>query len=299
MALFNKYAIARLSAHPTRGERLNIGLLIFNEDGLDIRIGRRIDKVRAISASLDPVELRERLMGLANIDSSLRDQGLNDGNARRDALNDLGFVDLSETAEIDSSNATIYESMIQSLMISMIEPEQSKAKAVPKRTRLLSVVKEALKRERILAREGDDLLEHRVVPNVQLAEGLVADLVLKNGAMHVVETIDASANDLSPRKIVTDIALSALILEQARISYGEAETNAKLIYDASASMEAIAMPSLRAAAHQGADLINWQSRDDQLRFLTHLSSLAIPYETKRVAGKTRFIASTQQKFDLN
>ncbi|WP_312313249.1 DUF3037 domain-containing protein [Sphingobium yanoikuyae] len=299
MARSSKYAIARLNAHPIRGERLNIGLLIFAENSLDIRIGRRLDKVRAISAALDPTELRERLLELANIDALLRDEGLTEGNDRRDALNDLGFVDLSETAEIDSSNTAVYESMVQSLMVSMIEPEQAKTKAPPKRTRLLSVVKGALKRERILAREGDDLAQHRVVPNVQLAEGLVADLVLKNGSMHVVETIDASAADISPRKIVTDIALSALVLEQARISYGNGQTKAKLIYDASASVEAIAMPSLKAAAHQGADLINWQSRDDQLRFLTHLSSLATPFETKRVAGKTRFIASTQRKLDLN
>lgn len=299
MARSTKYAIARLNAHPARGERLNLGLLIFDENGLDIRIGRRLEKVRAISTALDPNEIRERLLELASIDELLRSQGILEGSARRNALNDLGFVDLSETAEIDSSNAAIYETMIQSLMVNIIEPEQSKVKAAPKRSRLLSVVKDALKRERILAREGDDLSQHRVVPNVQLAEGLVADLVLKNGSMHVVETIDASSPDLSPRKIVTDIALSALILEQARISYGNTETKAKLIYDASSSMEAIAMPSLNAAAHQGADLINWRSRDDQLRFLTHLSSLAIPFETKRVAGKTRFIASTQRKLDLN
>lgn len=299
MARFTKYAIARLNAHPARGERLNVGLILFTENGLDVRVGRRIEKVRAISAALDPAQVREDLLELVNVDKLLREQGFESAEARRDALNDLGFVDLSPVAEIASSNAAVYESAIQSLMLGIIEPEPARAKAVTKRTRLLSVVKSALKQERILAREGDDLSLHRVVPNVALAEGLVADFVLKNGSMHVIETIDASAVDISQRKIVTEIALSALILEQARISYGEGGTKAKLIYDASASMEAVTMPSLKAAAHQGADLINWQSRDDQLRFLTHLSSLAVPFEARRVAGKTHFIASTQRKLDLN
>lgn len=298
MARFAKYAIARLNAHPARDERLNIGLIIFSEDGLDVRIGRRLEKVRAISAALDPAQLRDNLLQLVTVDHALRRQGMDTPDARRDALSDLGLANLSPLGDIDISSTAAYENAIHSLMIGIIEPEPARAKFNAKRTRLLSVVKNALKRERILAHEGDDLSQHRVVPNVSLAEGLVADFVLKNGSMHVIETIDATT-DLTPRKIVTDIALSALILEQARMSYGEEQTKANLIYDASASMESIAMPSLKAAAHQGANLINWQSRDDQLRFLTHLSSLATPFEAKRMRGKTRFIASTQSKLDLN
>lgn len=299
MARSFKYAIVRLDAHPARGERLNVGLIVFQEEGVDIRIGRKLDKVRALSAALDPAEVRENILQLANIDRLLLEQGVAGADERRNALQGLGLVSLSGTARIDCSTSASYEAALQSLMSGIIEPEQAIVRPVIKRTRLLSVVKRALKQEGILARIGEDLSEHRVVPHVQLAEGLIADFVLKNGAMHVVETIDASISDTSPRKVVTDIALSALVLEQARISYGESDTKAKLIYDATASMEAVAMPSLNAAAHQGADLINWRSREDQVRFMTHLASLAVPLEAKRIGGKTQYIASTQRKFNLN
>lgn len=299
MARFSKYSIIRLDTHPARDERLNVGLVVFKDDGLDIRIGRKLEKVRALSGALDLVQVRENILQLENVDRLLREQGMSSADERRDTLEGLGFVSLSKIALIDSTNMVVYEAAIQSLLTGIVEPEQAPLRVQPKRTRLISAVKQALKQERILGRAGDELSEHRVVPHVQLAEGLVADFVLKNGSMHVVETIDAAVSDVSPRKIVTDIALSALVLEQARISYGDSETRAKLIYDASASIESIAMPSLYAAAHQGAELVNWQSRDDRNRFLSHLASLAIPFEVKSSGGKTHYIASTQRKLDLN
>lgn len=299
MARFSKYSIIRLETHPARDERLNVGLVVFKDDGLDIRIGRKLEKVRALSGALDLVQVRENILQLENVDRLLREQGMSSADERRDTLEGLGFVSLSKIALIDSTNMMVYEAAIHSLLTGIVEPEQAPLRVQPKRTRLISAVKQALKQERILGRAGDELSEHRVVPHVQLAEGLVADFVLKNGSMHVVETIDAAVSDVSPRKIVTDIALSALVLEQARISYGDSETRAKLIYDASASIEAIAMPSLYAAAHQGAELVNWQSRDDRNRFLSHLASLAIPFEVKSSGGKTHYIASTQRKLDLN
>lgn len=299
MARFSKYSIIRLDTHPARDERLNVGLVVFKDDGLDIRIGRKLEKVRALSGALDLVQVRENILQLENVDRLLREQGMSSADERRDTLEGLGFVSLSKIALIDSTNMMVYEAAIHSLLTGIVEPEQAPLRVQPKRTRLISAVKQALKQERILGRAGDELSEHRVVPHVQLAEGLVADFVLKNGSMHVVETIDAAVSDVSPRKIVTDIALSALVLEQARISYGDSETRAKLIYDASASIEAIAMPSLYAAAHQGAELVNWQSRDDRNRFLSHLASLAIPFEVKSSGGKTHYIASTQRKLDLN
>lgn len=299
MARFTKYAIARFSSHPARDERLNVALVIFNEDGLDIRLGKRLDKIRSITGMADPAELRGTLESLTEIDRVLIEGGDNDPRSRWEILTNLGFADLSGMADLDCSTSAVYENSISLLMKGLIEPEPAQAKAIHKKSPLLSTVKLALRRERILARPGDDISDHRVVSNLPLAEGLTADLVLKNGAMHVVETIDASSPDTSARKIVTDIALSALVLEQARISFGEQQTRANLIYDASASTEAIAMPSLRAAEHQGANLINWQSQDDQRRFVTHLASLATPYENKRLYSSHNYLTTSQGKLKLN
>lgn len=299
MARFTKYAVARFSSHPVRDERLNIALVIFNNDGLDIRMGKRLDKVRAISGSVDTSELRERFGNLVELDRTLIEGGDDSPESRWQLLMDLGLADLSILHELDCSTKVVYENSVDLLMKGLIEPEPTQVKIVQKRSHLLSTVKLALRREGILARPGDDISDHRVVSNVPLAEGLTADLVLKNGSMHVVETIDASSPELTARKIVTDIALSALVLEQARISFGDQHTQANLVYNASAATEAVAMPSLKAAAHQGANLVNWESQDDQKRFLTHLASLAVPYERKHQSLNHSYLTTSQGRLKLN
>jgi hypothetical protein len=136
---------------------------------------------------------------------------------------------------------------------------------------------------------------------VHIVEGLSADFVLKNGAMHVMETVDASGDEFAPRRIVSDIAVSALVLEQSRMTFGENGTTTRIIYEASAAAERIAMPSLSAAAHQGADLVNWASQDDRVRLMATLSTLAMPLEgpRSRRAGVGNLHASTQQRLKLN
>ena len=119
-----------------------------------------------------------------------------------------------------------------------------------------------------------------------LADGLIADLVLKNGKMHVFETVDVSEPDTSAKRAVSDIAVSALVLEQARIKFGDEQTNSRLIYAASASVEAAARSCLQAAEHQGAELYNWSSVQDQVRLIASITSLATPIETRRGRGRS-------------
>ena len=181
----------------------------------------------------------------------------------------------------------------------LVDPEAAPAKLVKKRTKLSTAFKAALRIERVLARKGESLSAHRVVSNVQIAEGLAADFVLKNGAMHIIETVDASSDEATLRKVVSDIAVSALVLEQARMTFGASNTKARLVYDASSIMERIALPSLEAAAHQGAELVNWASHDDRRALIVQISKLADPLPTRKEIKINSLHASTQSKFSLN
>lgn len=112
-------------------------------------------------------------------------------------------------------------------------------------------------------------------------DGLVVDLVLRNGAYHVIETVDATGDEHVLRRTISEIAVSALVLERARMRFGEQSTRAKLVYSATPGLERVARPSLDAAEHQGAELVNWSSTDDRNRFVQMVSSLATPIEKKR------------------
>jgi len=298
VARWYSFAVARVAAHPARDERLNVGLVVLDGERLDIRPARNLDKIRALSAALESGAVRQSLLNLESLDNTIS-SGSSDAAERLDVLRTMSAFEFTDLGRFEAHSASAYESAVASLLLRLVEPEPAPMKKAVRRSRLLSSLKAAFKTERVMAKRGEDLSAHRVVAGWPLAEGLSADLVLKNGSMHVIETVDAQSDDVSLRKIISDIAVSALVLEQARMTFGADETNARLVYSASPAHEDIAKPSLRAAEHQGTELINWASHDDRRRFITDITKLAVPADPPSKSKGLNINASTQGRFSLN
>jgi len=298
MSHFYNYAVIQFVAHPARNERLNLGLAIFGEQGLDVRTAKHLEKLKAISAALDPESVRAAVLGLPDIDAYALRQGVTGAVERLSELSLLAPVSFSELGQFAAPDPAIYEQSIANLLAKLVEPEPAPAKVLKKRpSRLLGTVKSALKIRRVLAKKGEGLDAHRVVTHHEIAEGLTADMLLKNGAFHVIEVVDASGDEAPIKRAISSIAISALVFEQARMTFGSGETQAQLIYQASATNERALTPSLLAAEHQGASLINWESVEQRSKFMSHLVALASPLES---SGDSQNIhASTQTKFSLN
>lgn len=279
MAQCYKFAIVRLAPDTVRDERVNVGAIVFSDDNLDVRVSKKLDKIRAISAAVDVGALRELVENLRGLDEQIRAVG-STFDARVKMLSRVGPVTLSPMGTFEANDAASYEARLEAILKSLVEPEPSARRTREKRSRLLTQVKDLFRRERVLAKKDETLEDHRIMPSFELDEGLVADFVLKNGSMHVVETVDASGDVESLSKAISAIAVSALVLERARMKYGKDETKARLVYSATASLERAAMPSLEAAHNQGAELTNWESLDDRMRFVHSLSSLATPAPRK-------------------
>ena len=285
MAASYRFAVARFSPDDARGERLNIGLLVANGQQIDARLSKRLEKLRAISAAVDPDTIRQLLTNTALIAGQ-------DGTDFEAALSGVepGPLSFSQAGTFVAESPSAYEARIESIMRALVDPEPAPFKAREKRSRLLTSLKGVLRRERVLAQKGEGLSSHRVVPQYQLDEGLVADLVLKNGAMHIVETVDVTGREDQVRRAVSEIAVAALVLERARMKFGEEQTKTRLVFNASTSLEKAAMPSLDAAEHQGAELINWASANDRERFVHAMTTLAEPLPSKRRAKRIEYPA---------
>jgi hypothetical protein len=275
-----RFAIVRLAPGGVRDERINVGAIIFRNDEVDVRLPRRLDKIRVLSGALDQNKLRELIATIDDRDAEARSSGIEDEEARLRLLDRVGPLTFSSLGSFRCNSASEYEARVDSIMQSVVEPEPALKVSRSKKSKVLSQLKRALREHRVLARPHEDISSHRVVSNMLLADGLVADLVLKNGKMHVFETVDVSEPDTTPRKVVTDVAVSALILEQARITFGS-ETRGRLVYEASTSVEAAAKSCLDAAQHQGAELYNWSSTQDKVRLITDITSLATPLQSRR------------------
>jgi hypothetical protein len=300
MARFYKFSVLQFLANPLRDERLNVGLAIFHEDTIDVRSARRLDKIKAISGALDPGMITEALDAIVAIDTAIRETGISSVDDRRAELNAFSPLSMSALGSFVAPDADLYEQQIASLLMKLVEAEPAPVDVHKKRSSgLLKSIKGALRAERVLAKAGEGLEAHRVVSNHKIAEGLNADLILKNGAMHVVETVDASSEEGSLRRAVGGVAVSALIFEQARMSFGEGQTRAQLVYTASSVMERAIAPSLQAAEHQGATLVNWESDDDRRALITHLARLATPLERRGLRQPPSVDASVQHRFSIN
>jgi Protein of unknown function (DUF3037) len=301
MERYSNFSIVQFAAHPARDERLNIGIAVFHGDRIDVRISRRLERLRAISGAVDVERIRESALRLSEIDDHLRSQGMEAAAERADKLSQYGGFKLSPLGQIDSGTSFGYEDAIANLLQTLVEPEPAPVRlAKPRSSKLLTTLKKAFRQERILAQKGDTIESHRVVVDHPIVDGLKANLVLRNGAMHVFETVDATSGDTSQNKLFKDIGYSTIVLEQARMVFGEAETKTRLIYQASSAMEKLAKLGLDAAAHQGAELVNWESQDDRSKFLVTVTALAEPLPPKgKRGGHENVHASTQQKLSLN
>lgn len=299
MSLCYKYAVAQFADGTARNERLNVALVIFRHNTLDVKVSRSIDKIRAMSFAVDLDLVRESIERLSDLDAYFVANGADSADARIENLREVAAVTLSPLGTFYAESDESYQRAVQSIFNKMVEPEPSLSYTSRRRpSKLLTSVKSAFATERVLARKGEDLSAHRIISNYKLAEGLPADLILKNGAMHIVQTVDGVENEGALRKFVSNVAVSALVFERARMTFGDVNTIPRLVYQASALLEASMKPSLDAAEHQGAHLVNWESRDDRTRFIVELSSLAEPLAegTKKTISVH---ASVQPKFKLN
>jgi hypothetical protein len=299
MARSFEFAVAQFRTHALRDERLNVALVVLASE-LRVYVPKSLDKLRAVSASLTIENVRQSAEQLPDLDRTIGTNVIESAQRRLAELSSVAPFAFSNVGCFHAENEEAYNRLVSQLVKQLIEPEPVAAKAPKiKATRLFADVKKAFALERVLARKGEGLEAHRIVTNHRLAEGLDADLVLRNGAMHIVQTVDASVDDSSITRARNEIAVSALIFEHSRMSYQE-PTKARLIYRATSLNERHLSPSLQAAEHQGAELVNWESRDSRTRLIVELSSLADPLAD--IARERKVIginASVQPRFKLN
>src|ERR1700722_13910790 len=84
------FSIIRLESDELRGERINIGALILKEVGIDLRLTRRMERVRAISAAVDLDSLNGLLGNLKGLDDLNRQSGITDPIERLNKISRVG-----------------------------------------------------------------------------------------------------------------------------------------------------------------------------------------------------------------
>lgn len=297
MACRNSFVVIQFTSHALRREALNVGILIDTSSGLGVLSGRRLEKLRAISAALNPDEVEQDLLELPELLGAFGVTSVEDPSLA-DVLKAYTSFSLGSSGDYSSDPQTAHI-WSEDLLSRYVNTEPALAKPVKKRaTKLRSNILQSFRAQKILARKTEGLDSHRVVYRQPLSQGIVADFALQNGAMHILETVDASAETISLQRYLYEIAMSSFTFEHARIAFEGQLIKPRLVYEASAVFEHALAPSLYAAQHQGAELINWKSEQDRLALLEQLERLAVSTDDGRNAP-TLFHASPLSNRALN
>lgn len=294
-----KYVIAQLQANPMRGERLNVAIVVFDNEQLYVHRAQNLDKLRAISGALNANVVDQALSNLRTTDKGIVDEGQLTAAKRLDVLQTMSPFSFSSFGQFFSDSAQAYDQTIARLLSQLVEPEpMPRPLKLVRKSRLMGSLKAAFRAERILAEKGEGIESHRILIHEPLADGLNADFLLKNGAMHVVQAVDATINE-NIKRAIQDIGVSSLIFEQAKIKFGQSGTQSRLVYSANSSVEKSISSALFAAEHQGTELVNWQSKDQRTKFIVRMSELAEPKGTQSRADFGSINASTRDPKAIN
>ena len=120
----------------------------------------------------------------------------------------------------------------------------------------------------ILGTSDDDLYRHRVVPHYPIVEGAInADFALRNGAMHIVETLDMRVKAESLRNKTHEASTKAIAFDQAKSTFGH-NTQTFAVIAAKNYEDAISAENVlsRYAGH----VLHWDSTEDMGFLRQHL-----------------------------
>jgi hypothetical protein len=260
-----KFSIIKLSPNPLRGEIINIGILIYLSEGIDIRITDSQSKLKAIDnyLTLESLEeLKDSLYYVADTVDSFEDMvSLFEGEI---CLTQPGFFTLS--------NLTHYETKVQQLMDRFINP--IKRKSSGSRTRISTNLKDEFRNKGILGKSTDDLTEHKVISNfpISKSEGLNADFVLKNGIYHVTETLDLRTENIRVKH--GESALKAITISKAKQLFS-GELKSTVVYAVeNISQETSAKHHLNLLKNEADLMFNLCSKDDMAEYFDYMLATA-------------------------
>ncbi|PPC77951.1 hypothetical protein C4K68_07855 [Pokkaliibacter plantistimulans] len=258
-----KYSLVRLSPDPIRGEVINVGIVVYLDGKVDVRLTESLKKVNALGSGISEEtlqELTDQLEWLGSIESNV------------DILPSLfsGSIRLTSPGLFQADSNDLYEDKVLSLMGKYVEPQKGAARKG--RKRIATELKDIFRQNGLLGRNNEDLMNHKIVYNYPISpeEGLHAEFLLKNGIYHITETLDLRGED--KKAIRGESALKAITIERAQRVYGKNNISSFVVYAAdNSSQEKASKAQLKMIERDADILVNLRSKQDMANYYSHIA----------------------------
>lgn len=193
MARIYNYAVLIAIPNERRGERVNIGLVVFRQDRADVRFMHAGDKLKFLTRENWDERLdfaKDRLSSLFS-EEGAEEETLERFRAYEPLLSASGLGTLHAHDEDD------YERQVGQILAALVSlpPRESRD---DRASRINTEIAQALRAANVLAEKSEGIEAHKVVRDypIDLKQGLTADFALKNGVMHVIATLDLRRRDV-------------------------------------------------------------------------------------------------------
>lgn len=189
MTKFCKFSVIRFQPDIERQETVNIGIVVFDDEGPRAVLAKNQGKLLALNPNYD---LSIVFAHGKKIDATLK-HIWNKTSSAEDCANifSRGAVTITQPGVTETNSRTALE-IAQDLLGHLVEPPTKRRKQTVRTTRLHTELKRFFRDAQILGNQPEDISQHLVVPNFPIDKeiGLFAEFALKNGKLHITETVD-------------------------------------------------------------------------------------------------------------
>jgi hypothetical protein len=211
MARIYKYAILVAIPNERRGERVNIGVAVFRDRTVDVRLMHASQKLNLLTRENWDARLEAAKDRLCKLQS--------EGGSPAETLERFGmFEPLVSTSGLGSMSvdgADDYERQVEQILGALVSLPPRAAKT-DRSTRINTEIARDLKA--VIAPKGAGVEQNKVVRDYEIdaKQGLRADFALKNGVMHVIATLDLRRQDVD----LGPPAVKSLMLDESLKKFG-------------------------------------------------------------------------------
>lgn len=269
-ATFN-YSVIRVSPSATRGEIVNIGIVVFLKDHLDVRIWPQLQKVRYIDPRVDLNHLFE----LPETINKLVD-GIDSDEERRLFLSGVGGIFLSDFGVFDISRSNDYEAKVEAILNRLVKPAVKPRKREKAPTRLEKSIRDQFSNQGLMGTKPDDIRQHKIIHHypVSVEDNLYADFALKNTQWHITETLDlrASVETIKADKF-KQAAVKAITLDRATKKLKNCIP--MVVYAAHEESLDIVQHHINLLSDYSDRIYNYLDSSDMEAYITHITHAAM------------------------
>lgn len=252
MGSIYNYAVLQVIPDIRRDERVNIGIIVFAPDGLDIRI-TETRKIQALASGSWDSEIATFSETLKKLDMPSEDPRL-----RVKAMSIVeNQFSMQKSGWFDARNAAEYEFNVRDILAAMVnKPRRQRHR---ESSTVVAEISAVLRHANILAGKDDTMDSGKVVRNFAVSHELEADFAQLNSRLHVAAVLDLRAS----RPQLAQAALKAVVLDRAEADNPGVSVHKIGVYAAAPARLGELSDNLAILKPYADDLVNWEDPTDR------------------------------------